>query len=103
MAWENENQRELMFAEAFLKTAKEGSCIPHGQLELLEMIIKDGKSNKVWLAVDEDGSECQFNICPSRICGRWMIRYGKTKELPSGTIEKIIGRPLTWSDDAVEI
>jgi len=61
----------------------------------------------VWLAVDEDGAECVFECIPvlvepeplewvtSEIGSQYLL-------LPQGTIEKLIGRKLTWEDEPVE-
>lgn len=57
-----------------------------------------------WLAVDEDGSEYIYDEEPSRYNEFWdpalMTFY---TGLPKGTIEKIIGKKLTWDDEPVEI
>ena len=53
-----------------------------------------------FLAVDEDGTESIFQL---------EVNYDgvecetDTVYLPSGTIEKLIGRKLTWADDPVEL
>lgn len=61
-----------------------------------------------WLAVDGDDTEIIFEVKPKR------SKQGKIWQLPSkysnysviylrkGTIEKIIGRKLTWEDDPVK-
>ena len=60
-----------------------------------------------WLAVDRDGSENIYDIKPIRDLwvNRWDIITDDTWwiNLPNGTIEKIIGRKLTWEDNPVEI
>lgn len=60
-----------------------------------------------WLAVDGDGAESIYDIEPIRdLWGdKWDIRTDDTWwiNLPNGTIEKIIGRKLTWEDNPVEI
>lgn len=64
-----------------------------------------------WLAVDEDGTEIIFRDKP--------LKYNKPSykgiwhpedtdhefyvELPKGTIEQLIGRTLTFNDDAIEL
>lgn len=60
-----------------------------------------------WLAVDRDGSENIYDIKPIRDLwvNKWDIRTEDSWwiNLPQGTIEKIIGRSLTWEDNPVEI
>jgi len=61
-----------------------------------------------WLAVDEDGEEVKFLIKPHRhfngIIWLWSIRGRGIREgLPSGSIEKLIEKKLTWHDKPVEI
>lgn len=58
-----------------------------------------------WLAILEDGLELIFQECPIRDGIFWKpIDENYTViVLPGGTIEKIIGRKLTWDDDPVEI
>lgn len=58
-----------------------------------------------WVAVDKDGSEWVFDVKPQRIHCEWEIRqvYNMYVELPQGSIEKLIGRELTWDDDPVEL
>jgi len=61
----------------------------------------------VWLAVDEDGTEaafdteftCRLELPDGR--GFWQT-WGSEIDLPKGTIEKLIGRKLTWEDEPVE-
>lgn len=56
-----------------------------------------------WLAVDKDGTECVFMDYPSKdkkMFGRGLSQY---VEFPHGSIEKLIGRKLTWDDEPVEI
>lgn len=67
-----------------------------------------------WLAVNKNGQEMIFPNKPIRYRNEWSDEhdifiegeYGIVEmeiKLPSGTIEKIIGRPLTWNDEPVEI
>lgn len=54
-----------------------------------------------WVAVSRDGSECVCRIKPNI----WCIRdddYGIVV-VPSGSIEKLTGRVLTWDDEPVEL
>jgi hypothetical protein len=39
----------------------------------------------------------------SEVSNHFVIQNGVFFELPKGSIEKLIGRPLTWSDEPVEI
>lgn len=71
-----------------------------------------------WVAVNKYGSEQMFRNRPMRFRS-FLVDYqelGKISEvlkrdfdedcsidMPSGTIEKIIGRKLTWDDEPVEI
>ncbi len=63
-----------------------------------------------WLAVDEKGKEYISASKPCRIwaIGAWSV--GCTNnfdvnvvDLPKGSIQKLIGRELTWDDDPVEL
>ena len=61
-----------------------------------------------WVAVDKNGTEAVFSGKPERysydnIGGIWYDFYGKDVRLPSGSIEKLIGRKLTWEDEPVEL
>lgn len=58
-----------------------------------------------WLAVDSDGSEFQYGYKPIRLndIGVWEAVNSEWDSLPSGSIEKLIGKKLTWEDDPVEI
>jgi len=62
----------------------------------------------VWLAVDEDGNEVIWDSKPFRYqptisnYHEWSSETGEWIILPSGTIEKIIGRKLTFADEPVE-
>lgn len=59
-----------------------------------------------WLAVDKDGAEWIFETKPIRNVNVFYL-FGDDSEnlleLPNGTIEKIIGRKITWEDEPVEI
>lgn len=60
-----------------------------------------------WLAVDENGCECIFSHKPIR--GNLYFENDESYcdstcvELPIDSIEKLIGRELTWYDEPVEI
>ena len=71
-----------------------------------------------WVAVNKYGSEQMFRNRPMKFRSFWVDyqELGKISEvlkrdfdedcsidMPSGTIEKIIGRKLTWDDEPVEI
>ena len=55
-----------------------------------------------WLAVDKDGDEYVYDSEPLRD-DTLFTNYGKYVELPKGSIKKLIGKPLTWDDEPVEI
>ena len=55
-----------------------------------------------WLAVDKDGDEYVYDSEPLRD-DTLFTNYGKYVELPKGSIKKLIGNPLTWDDEPVEI
>ena len=62
-----------------------------------------------WVAVDFDGKEYIYASEPTRSeeyrC--WQVDSWKTSldivELPKGSIQKLIGRELSWYNDAVEL
>lgn len=62
---------------------------------------------QIWLAVDEDGEELLFSEKPVRSFHTDQVfwvpgsDWGKILPIPTGTIEKLIGRKLTWEDEAV--
>lgn len=88
---------------------------------------------RIWLAVDKDGAEKFFNVKPFRgnsqkdrdhvwgtyVCENYKKWYPKLDgrdedtgnayylgfsiELPKGTINKLIGRKLSWVDSPVEL
>ena len=59
----------------------------------------------VWVAVDYNKTECIFTMKPSRSPYKtWIVTvYGNYIKLPKGSIEKLIGKKLTWSDEPVKI
>ena len=65
--------------------------------------------SNVWVAVDKDGTEWIFNNKPSRYKyekeDAWDTQVGDDKQiqLPKGSIKALIGRELSWSDEAVEL
>ena len=61
-----------------------------------------------WIAVDKDGTESEWKIKPIRLGDEWFFSGQQEdseglKELPKGSIEKLIGRKLTWEDEPVEL
>ena len=65
----------------------------------------------VYVAVDKDGTEVIFNDKPVRginnikgNCNQWALNSVTSKYivLPKGSIEKLIGRTLTWDDEPVK-
>lgn len=64
-----------------------------------------------WLVVDKDSTEKIFNHAPRKIPlfpNIWVDNYIVSVEcfhikLPKGTIEKIIGKKLTWNDEPVKL
>lgn len=63
---------------------------------------------KCYFAVGEDGEEVKFDTKPARhyngIINLWTTRgRGNKIRLTEGTIEKLLGRILTWSDEPVEL
>jgi hypothetical protein len=64
-------------------------------------------SNKIWLAVDEDGMESWFENKPERaemrsLCKYWNYTGKRWGDLFPGCIKTLIGRELTWADEPVE-
>ena len=59
----------------------------------------------VWLAVDYNNTECVFTMEPSRGPYKtWIVTsYGNYIKLPQGSIKKLIGRELNWSDGPVKL
>ena len=57
-----------------------------------------------WVAVDKNGNEVIFEFEPYRCSDFfWMEDTDDYIDLPKGTIKKLIGRDLTWSDEPVEL
>lgn len=59
-----------------------------------------------WVAVNEDGSELMLATPPDKLdlknYKQWVC-FGNRIFLPQGSIEKLIGRSLTWNDNPVEL
>lgn len=63
-----------------------------------------------WVAVDKNGEESIFECKPNRINNYWVDEqflgegyYDTDISLPKGTIKKLIGRNLDFSDEPVEL
>lgn len=57
-----------------------------------------------WLVVDYHGVEVILSDRPKKILHRlWGNGNTQIVALPRGSIKKLIGRELTWEDDAVEL
>lgn len=67
-----------------------------------------------WLAVEKGGAELIFSSKPERIRYSWLGKLIGTYDdnsgihelgvyLPKGSIEKLIGKTLTWKDGSIEI
>jgi len=61
-----------------------------------------------FVAVDEEENESIYTQEPIRAkyrdrIGYWSRQNGSEIWLPKGTIEKIIGKKLTWEDEPVEL
>lgn len=61
-----------------------------------------------WLAVDDDNKEYVYDKKPVRAkdskgCYWDVLNDCWYIELPKGSIKKLIGRDLTWEDEAVEL
>ena len=55
-----------------------------------------------WVAVDKNGDEYIYEDKPHREEGKWVEIFDFV-ELPKGSIKKLIGRELTWSDNPIEL
>lgn len=60
------------------------------------------KNYSIWLAVDYDGIEKAFWNKPKR-CNKHGEWWGDKMVLPHGSVKKLIGRELSWSDEPVEL
>lgn len=58
-----------------------------------------------WVAVDKDGFESISTGKPYKLGSTWECEdyYEDTVWLPKGSVEKLIGRKLTWDDDPVKL
>lgn len=59
-----------------------------------------------WVAVNKDGSEVILSTHPDKLdlknFNQWVC-FGNRIFLPQGSIQKLIGRSLTWNDEPVEL
>ena len=71
--------------------------------------MRGGLVMEAWLAVDYDGFEYIFASKPIRCKGSkcWQVNYDRMLFdvvcLPKGSIKKLIGRELSFSDKPVEL
>lgn len=79
--------------------------------------MDESKARGPWVAVDKNNNEHMFHKRPVPVDGKYYvdkITYGEVRAyttsaddysilLPSGTIEKIIGRKLTFADGPVKL
>ena len=57
-----------------------------------------------YVAVDKDGTNVIYGDKPKRKDSHWLWLCGEeTVYLPKGSIEKLIGKKLTWEDEPVEL
>ena len=58
-----------------------------------------------WVCVNGFGTELIFETEPHKAVYSWRDDYGSCKciELPKGSIKNLIGRELSWDDEAVEL
>lgn len=56
-----------------------------------------------WLTIDRYGDEEIYNYKPVRGECTWAGQDENGVALPKGSIEKLIGRKLTWEDDPVKL
>ena len=59
-----------------------------------------------WLACDYKGQESIFQKKPIRNNFYWVCRLSSLNEyveLPKGSIKKLIGREMSWSDNPIKL
>ena len=56
-----------------------------------------------WLAVDKNGDEFIYESEPYRLQNYWYMLDNYFVELPKGSVEKLLGRKLSWEDEPVEL
>lgn len=76
-------------------------------ISIISEMFHRKKISMAYVAVDKDGSECIFARKPYRSMDWEMWDPGHQENnfnfLPKGMIKKMIGRPLTWEDEPVEL
>lgn len=67
--------------------------------------IEEWNGNTAWVCVNYFGMELMFVSKPKKVDDSWRDDNGccKCLELPKGSIKKLIGRELSWDDEAVEL
>ena len=56
-----------------------------------------------WLAVDEDKDEWIYMQKPERFNSCWDTVTDDCYMLPNGAIRQLLGKKITWDNEAVEI
>ena len=58
-----------------------------------------------WLTVDENGDEYIFEYPPVKDKNKWVAKdfWDAVIKLREGSIEKLIGKKLTWNDEPYEL
>ena len=56
-----------------------------------------------WVAVDKDGEEYIYSDMPERYIKTFANESEIYVQLPKGSIKKLIGLDLTWTDEPVEL
>ena len=56
-----------------------------------------------WVAVDENGDEFIYRSEPYRLQNYLYMCDNYFVELPKGSVEKLLGRKLSWKDEPVEL
>lgn len=63
-----------------------------------------------WVSVNLNGDEYIYESMPERFYCEWKPTFCEYEnrvydyvELPKGSIKKLIGRELSWSDDPIEL
>ena len=56
-----------------------------------------------WVAVDENGDEFIYGSEPYRLQNYWYMCDNYFVELSKGSVEKLLGRKLSWKDEPVEL
>jgi len=59
-----------------------------------------------WLAVDMDGTEYIYAEKPQRLTDIWQASDAYDDSLvllPSGSVEKLVGKKMTWDNEPIEV